>query len=69
MPNKIRDDYENEFQNWIDSIWLIPYTEEEIQPFKGLIILMTMVQHNKIKVHSLMDYQEINIHVNRLDIL
>lgn len=34
MPNKIRDDYENEFQNWIDSIWLIPYTEEEIGPFK-----------------------------------
>lgn len=53
MPNKIRDDYENESQNWIDSIWLIPYTEEEIGPFKDLIILMTMVQHNKIKVHSL----------------
>lgn len=38
--------------------------QKENRPFKGLVILMAIVQHNKGKVHPVMDYHELNKHVN-----
>ena len=44
--------------------WLIPYPESELGPPKGLIPLMAILQENKQKVWPVMDYRELNEHVN-----
>ena len=50
--------------NMSRSCWLIPYQEDELGPPKGLILLMAIVLENKPKVHSVMDYCELNEHVD-----
>ena len=51
-------------QAWIQNSWLIPYPENELGPPKDLIPLMTILQENKQKVRPVMDYRELNEHVN-----
>lgn len=46
---------------WLDNGWLIPYPEKEL---KELIPLMAVVQDNKNKVHSVMDFIELNKYIN-----
>ena len=49
---------------WIMNGWLIPYPQERLGPPKGLIPLMAILQHTKGKVHPVMDYRELNEHVD-----
>ena len=50
-------------QAWILNGWLIPYLESKLEPPKGLIPLMAILQENKPKVQPVMDYHELNEHV------
>lgn len=38
------ESYNNEIQTWIDNDWFI-YLENKLEPAKGLIPLMDMIQH------------------------
>ena len=49
---------------WIQNGWLIPYPESDLGPPKGLIPLMAILQESKQKVRPVMDYRELNEHVN-----
>ncbi len=49
---------------WIQNGWLIPYPESQLGPPKGLIPLMAILQESKQKVRPVMDYRELNEHVN-----
>ena len=53
-----------ELHTWIDNGWLVPYPEDKLGPPKGLIPLMAVLHQNKTKVRPVMDYQEINHHVD-----
>ena len=63
MPKHVRKDYDCELQSWINNGWLKPYPEKELGPPRGLILLMAIVQHNKGKVQPVMDYRELNNHM------
>ena len=43
---------------------LEPYDDEKLGPAKGLIPLMAIVQQNKDKVRPVMDFRELNSHVD-----
>ncbi|KFD71439.1 hypothetical protein M514_16371 [Trichuris suis] len=58
-----RPAYEEELQKWIDSGWLVPYDERKYGEPKGLIPLMAVVQRNKHKVRPVMDFRELNRHI------
>lgn len=42
----------------------MPYLEEELGLPKGLIPLMAVIQQNKDKVRPVLDYRELNEHVD-----
>ena len=56
--------YEEEIEEWITNGWLEPYDDEKVGPAKGLIPLMAIVQQNKDKVRPVMDFRELNSHVD-----
>ena len=64
VPDQIRPAYEVELREWIKDGWLIPYPYKKLGPPKGLIPLMAVAQHNKAKVRPLMDYRQLNAHVD-----
>ena len=41
-----------------------PYDDKKLGPAKGLIPLMAIVQQNKDKVRPVMDFRELNSHVD-----
>ena len=43
-----------------------PYDDEKLGPAKGLIPPMAIVQQNKDKVRPVMDFRELNSHVDEL---
>ena len=43
VPSHARDAYKNEILQWQQNGWLLPYSEEELGPPKGLIPLMAVV--------------------------
>ena len=45
-------------------MWLVPYLEDKLGPLKGLIPLMAVIQQNKEKIRPVLDYQELNDHVD-----
>ena len=47
VPCHARDAYENEILQWQQNGWLLPYSEEELGPPKGLIPLMAVMQEQK----------------------
>ena len=63
-PKRLQGEYEWELQTWIQNGWLIPYPENELCPPKGLIPLTAILQESKQKVRPVMDYRELNEHVN-----
>jgi len=63
-PEQIREEYNRELQTWIQNGWLLPYPADELGPPKGLIPLMAVLQENKQKVRPVMDYRELNEHVD-----
>ena len=64
IPDNIRGEYERELQVWITNNWWILYPQKRLRPPKGLIPLMVVVQYIKGKVHLVMDYRELNEHVD-----
>ena len=64
VPDQIRPAYEEELREWIKDGWLIPYPYKKLGLPKGLIPLMAVAQHNKVKVRPVMNYRELNAHVD-----
>ena len=64
IPARARAEYDKELQNWIDNGWLVPYPEDKLGPLKGLIPLMAVIQQNKQNVRPVLDYRELNDHVD-----
>ena len=60
VTEDIRSEYESELELWIANGWLVPYPKKELEPPRGLIPLMAIVQENKGKVRLVMDYWELN---------
>uniref|UniRef100_A0A5S6QF25 Reverse transcriptase domain-containing protein n=1 Tax=Trichuris muris TaxID=70415 RepID=A0A5S6QF25_TRIMR len=58
-----RRSYEQELDKWIHNNWLIPYDECRHGPANSLIPLMAIVQRNKGKVRPVMDFRELNEHI------
>ncbi|KRY45017.1 hypothetical protein T03_16340 [Trichinella britovi] len=55
----------HELRKWIKDGWLVPYDESEHGPPKGLLPLMAKpaIQRNKKKVRPVMDFRELNAHI------
>ena len=64
IPTSARLSYEAEIEEWIPNGWLEPYDDEKLGPAKSLIPLMAIVQQNKDKVRPVMDFRELNSHVD-----
>lgn len=56
--------YERELHTWKDNVWLMPYLEERLGSFKGLIPLIAILQQKKVKVCPVMDYHKLNHHID-----
>ncbi|KFD46635.1 hypothetical protein M513_12490 [Trichuris suis] len=56
--------YEEELMSWIRNGWLIPYDERKFGPVQALIPLMAVVQRIKGKVRPVLDFQELNAHID-----
>ena len=63
MSKHIWDEYNCKLQTWISDGWLILYPEKKLGPPTSLIPLMALVQENKGKVWPIMDYREVNNHI------
>ncbi|KRY48689.1 hypothetical protein T03_15204 [Trichinella britovi] len=61
--NVARGAYEDELRKWIKDGCLVPYDESEHGPPKGLLLLMAVIQRNKKKVRPVMDFRELNAHI------
>ena len=61
---EIWEDYEWELCTWMSIGWLVPYKEEELEPPKGLIHLMAVLQQHKSIVCPVMDFRQLNCYVN-----
>lgn len=55
----VRGDYAKKLQLCLDNEWLLPYTESELNPPKGLISLIAIDQKNKQKVRPVIDYRKL----------
>jgi len=64
VPLNAKAEYEAEVEGWIKNGWLKPNDEKKHGPVKGLIPLMAVVQQNKAKVRPVMDFRELNRHVD-----
>ena len=43
---------------------MLPYDESRLGPVKGLIPMMAVVQQNKEKVRPVLDFRELNCHID-----
>ena len=64
IPGRARAEYKKVLQNWIDNGGLVLYPEDKLGPPKGLIPLMAVIRENKQKVRPVLDYRELNDHVD-----
>jgi transposase InsO family protein len=60
VQKEIKDEYDKEIDEWIDSGWLQRYTG----PCDGLIPLMAVIQSTKSKVRPVLDFREVNQYVS-----
>ena len=63
VARDVRDGFESELEQWIRDGWLVPYDEAELGRPRGLIPLMAVVQASKSKVRPVLDYRELNEHI------
>ena len=63
VPERAKQEFDDELQSWIENRWLVPYREAEYGPPRGLIPLMAVEQKNKTKVRPVLDFREIKSHV------
>ena len=64
VASSAQAEYESEIEEWITNGWLKPYDDRKYGPAKGLIPLMAVIQQNKSKVRPVMDFRELNAHVD-----
>ena len=64
IPARACAEYDKELKNWIYNGWLVSYPEDKLGPLKGRIPLMTVIQQNKQKVRPVLDYRELNDHMD-----
>ena len=64
VAKEIRNEYTQELHTWIGNGWLVPYQEDKLGPPKELIPLTAILQQKKTKVHPVMDYWELNHHID-----
>ena len=64
VPHHAREAYEQELAQWIEDGWLVLHDEQKHGPPRGLIPLMAVCQKNKEKVRPVLDYRELNTHVD-----
>uniref|UniRef100_A0A5S6QJ31 Uncharacterized protein n=1 Tax=Trichuris muris TaxID=70415 RepID=A0A5S6QJ31_TRIMR len=60
----VRPAYEKELTTWIQNGWLIPYDEQRLGPPRALIPLMAVIQRAKGKVRPVLDFRELNGHID-----
>ena len=58
-----KEEYEKEIGEWMERGWLRRYDESKHGKPKGLIPLMAVVQKNKTKVRPVLDFRELNEHI------
>lgn len=63
VPPHVREPYEAELEKWVEEGWLREYDEGALGPPRGLIPLLAVTQQNKGKVRPVLDYRELNSHV------
>ncbi|KAF0312702.1 hypothetical protein FJT64_016573 [Amphibalanus amphitrite] len=64
VPRSARYEFDTELDTWISNGWLLPYDEQRLGPPRGLVPLMAVQQKNKEKVRPVLDYRELNSHLN-----
>lgn len=64
MPCEVKTKYEEEVDKWIEDGWLVLYDEGNHGPVKRLIPLMAVIQHNKGKVRPVLNFRELNTHID-----
>ena len=64
VASSAQTEYEAEINEWIANGWLKPYDDRKYGLAKGLIPLMAVIQQNKAKVRPVMDFRELNTHVD-----
>ena len=64
IPTSARLSYEAEIEEWITNGWLEPCDDEKLGSAKWLITLTAIVQQNKDRVRPVMDFRELNSHVD-----
>ena len=64
IPTSARLSYEAEIEEWIKNGWLEHYDVKKLGPAKGLIPLMAIFQQNTDKVGPVIDFRELNSHVD-----
>ena len=63
VPANVKAEYHEEIDLWVQNGWLLPYEEDKYGPPKGLIPMMAVIQQNKNKVRPVLDFREMNTHV------
>lgn len=63
VPVAAWQQYKTEIEKWITKGWLVPYDETKFGEPKGVIPLMAVIQRNRRKVWPVMDYWELNTHL------
>ena len=64
MSTQVRQEYHNELEMWLNNEWLLSSPEEELSHPKGLIPLIAVLQQNKLKVHPVLDFRELNEYID-----
>ena len=64
VPKGVKNLHDEELWKWIKDGRLRPYDEKKYGPAKGLIPLMAMMQQDKKKVQPVMDFREMNTHID-----
>ena len=64
IPTEARNEYERQLSKWVTNQWLIPYDESVHGEVKGTIPLMAVIQPKKDKVRPVMDFRELNTHLD-----
>ena len=64
VPREIRSQYEEEVEKWVQDGWLVLHDKCKHGPANGLIPMMAVLQHNKGKVRPVLDFRELNAHID-----
>ena len=64
VSKHVKGSYEAELLSWIHDSWLLLNHQKRLSPFKGLVPLIAVIQHNMHKVHPVMDNRELNEYVD-----